>query len=146
MDITLNEPNGIYAAGTHHLNGEEALAFVRNRSGADDFRMANAQLMLMALERKMVSPRGWVHIPAVIKASSQFLDTNIPAWLLPWRAGNPAAGIGGIDNRTLPREMVTSHTTSGGAQVLLPIGTRFYRWWINYLVHDHSRQIPGRLA
>ncbi len=122
VDITLNEPNGIYAAGTHHLNGEEALAFVRNRSGADDFfRMANAQLMLMALERKMVSPRGWVHIPAVIKASSQFLDTNIPAWLLP-RLGLAIlrAGIGGIDNRTLPREMVTSHTTSGGAQVLLP--------------------------
>ncbi len=122
ITLALDASNGIYQPGTYHLTGEEALAFVRNRSGSDDFfRMANAQLLLKAVIRQMLSPKGWIHIPAVISASNRVIDTNIPFWLMP-RLGLALlrAGPDGIDNRTLPREMINPFTTSEGAQVLLP--------------------------
>ncbi len=122
--IKVNLPNDMagYSAGSHTLNGQEALAFARNRSGTDDFyRMAQGQLLLKSAMQQMLNPLSWPRIPAVMQAVMQSVDTNLPIWHWP-RIGFALlrAGPGGIDNRTLTREMVTPWTTDGGANVLLP--------------------------
>jgi LCP family protein required for cell wall assembly len=122
VEIDLAEPAGGLPAGQHTLNGEQALAFARSRTGADDFyRMANGQLLLKAAFRQMLKPRSWPKIPAMIAALMQSVDTNLPVFLWP-RLGLALvrAGPDGIDSRTLTRDHVTPWTTPGGANVLLP--------------------------
>lgn len=122
VTLELDQPTAGYPAGVHKLNGEQALAFARNRSGTDDFfRMAQGQQLIKAVIRQMINPAGWASLPAVARVVLDSVDTNLPFWLLP-RLGLAVlrAGVDGIDNRTLDREMVTPFTTSGGANVLLP--------------------------
>jgi len=122
ITLDLPEPMAGYDAGRHHLNGEQALAFVRNRTGSDDFfRMAHGQLLLKAAVRQMLSPASWPRLPAVLLAASRVVDTNVPSWLWPRLAlALVRAGPEGIETRVLDRTMVTPFTTSGGANVLLP--------------------------
>lgn len=122
VDVVLEKPAAGLPAGTHTLNGEQALAFARDRAGADDFyRMANGQLMIKSVLRQMFKPKSWIKLPAVSVALMQSLDTNIPVFLWP-RLGLALlrSGPDGIDNRTLTREQVTPWVTPEGAQVLLP--------------------------
>lgn len=111
-----------YPAGSHLLSGEEALAFVRDRQGSDDFfRMERGQLFLQAGLRNLISPRTWPHLPKFVRTLPALLDTDIPFWLWPrFGFGIIRAGMGGIDNRVIEREMVNPFTTSGGAAVLAP--------------------------
>ncbi|MDT8898870.1 MAG: LCP family protein [Thermanaerothrix sp.] len=122
ITLDLPEPMAGLDAGQHHLNGEQALAFVRNRTGSDDFfRMAHGQLLLKAAFRQMLKPSSWPRIPAVLLAATQVVDTNVPTWLWPRLAlALLRAGPDGIETHVLGREMVTPFTTSGGANVLLP--------------------------
>jgi len=122
IDLDLTETMAGYPAGEHHLNGEQALAFARDRAGTDDFfRMANGQYLLKAAARQLLRPKTWLHLPAAAAAFFRVMDTNLPVWQWP-RLGVAIlrAGPGGIDNRTLTREMVTPFTTNQGANVLLP--------------------------
>ena len=123
VELSLDKPTGGYPAGSHHLNGEQALAFVRDRSGTDDFfRMANGQLFLKQVLQQLLSPASWPRLPAVISALREAVDTNIPFWQLPRLAlAILRAGPDGIDSRVINREMVAPFTTSGGAQVLAPV-------------------------
>ena len=122
VTITLEQPTGLLEAGTHQLDGTQALAFVRDRSGADDFfRMAHAQILLKAAVQKWLNPLTWVRLPAVAAALSRSLDTNLPFWQWPRMAVALARSLlGGLDARTLPREAVTPFITNEGAAVLLP--------------------------
>jgi polyisoprenyl-teichoic acid--peptidoglycan teichoic acid transferase len=122
--VTVNLPGamGGYTAGDHHLNSEQALAFVRDRQGGDDFfRMAHGQILIRSVISQMLVPDGWSHLPAVMDVSRQSMDTNLPVWLWP-RLGLAflRAGSSGIESRTIGRDMVLPFTTSGGAQVLGP--------------------------
>jgi polyisoprenyl-teichoic acid--peptidoglycan teichoic acid transferase len=122
VDIDLEEPMSGYDAGKHRLNGEQALAFARDRAGTDDFfRMQRGQLMLKAMIRQMANPVSWPRLPLVAVAGMQAIDTNLPVWQWP-RIGLALlrAGSGGIDNRTITRDMVFPFQTDGGAQVLGP--------------------------
>lgn len=122
LDVELERPLAGLPAGNHHLTGDEALAFVRDRQGTDDFfRMNNAQLFIMELIEQIYLPKSWIHIPAVLAAINQTIDTNLPLWTWP-RLGFALMrlGPGDIDNRVIDREQVTPFTTSSGAQVLLP--------------------------
>jgi LCP family protein required for cell wall assembly len=122
VTITTTKPSTLFDAGTHHLNGEQALAFVRDRKGADDFsRMANAQLFIEAAVIQAVRPASWPRLPVVMVATLQVVDSNIPIWQFP-RLGFAflRALIFGIDARTFTREMATPFATSEGASVLLP--------------------------
>jgi len=122
--VTIDLPNamGGLSAGQHHLDGQQALAFVRDRQDGDDFfRMAQTQLMVRAIGRQMLSPASWSRLPDVISAGFSTIDTNLPVWMWP-RIGLALAraGISGFESRAIGRDMVTPHTTEGGASVLLP--------------------------
>jgi hypothetical protein len=122
IDVNLPEAMSGYEAGEHHLDGTQALALVRDRSGSDDFfRMGRGQIFLKSALQEMIKPAFWPHLPQVFQAISQSVDTNIPIWQWP-RLGLALvrAGSGGIDSRTISRDMVHPFTTSGGANVLGP--------------------------
>lgn len=122
VDIDLDAPAGEFSAGHHHLNGGEALAFVRERSSSDDFsRMVRTQILLSAVLRKALTPSHWLSLPGFIAALASGIDTNIPIWQWPrLLVSLLRAFLVGIDSRTITAEMVTPFQTSQGAQVLAP--------------------------
>jgi LCP family protein required for cell wall assembly len=120
--IDLPSPMSGYPAGSYLLSGEEALAFVRDRQGSDDFfRMERGQLFFQAGLRNLISPRIWPRLPRLVRTLPALVDTDIPFWLWPRLGfGMLRAGLGDIDNQVIEREMVNPFTTPGGAAVLAP--------------------------
>jgi LCP family protein required for cell wall assembly len=111
-----------YDAGPQRLDGTQALAFVRDRAGSDDFfRMGRGQLFLKAIFRQAANPLSWPRLPRAAAALLRGLDTNLPAWEWPRLIfALLRAGPTRIDARTISREMVQPFTTNQGAQVLGP--------------------------
>ncbi len=122
VDVNLESSIREYPAGNHHLNGSEALDFVRERSSSDDFsRMVRTQILLSAIARKVLYPSNWLSLPRFIVSLTQVVDTNIPFWQWPRLLfALLRAFLFGIDSQTITREMVTPFQTSQGAQVLAP--------------------------
>jgi polyisoprenyl-teichoic acid--peptidoglycan teichoic acid transferase len=122
VEINLNSPIGGFPAGTHHLNGEQALSFVRERSSSDDFsRMLRAQILLSAMFRKAILPSSWLALPQFMYSLTNVIETNIPFWQWPRLLfALLRAFLFGIDSQTITREMVIPFQTSQGAQVLAP--------------------------
>lgn len=122
VDVQLSSPMGSYASGTYHLNGQDALAFVRERSTSDDFsRMRRTQLLMLAISTKAVEPARWSQLPRFLQAALGAVDTNIPLWQVPrFFFALLRVPFFGVDARTISREMVVPFVTSGGAQVLAP--------------------------
>jgi len=122
VEISLPRPMSGYPEGTQYMDGDQALAFVRDRMGSDDFfRMERGQLFLKALWRKMLTPSTLLRLPEMIPTINATLDTDIPVWQWPPLIYSILrVGPEGIDARTITREMVQPFTTSGGAQVLSP--------------------------
>lgn len=122
VDINLESSTGGYSAGTHYLDGSDALAFVRERSSSDDFsRMVRTQILLSAIFIRAVQPAHWRSLPQFIYSLTQVVDTNIPIWQWPRLLFALSRTIVfGIDSQTITREMVQPFQTSEGAQVLAP--------------------------
>jgi LCP family protein required for cell wall assembly len=122
VDIYLTEPIAGYPVGYHHLTGNKALAFTRNRSGSDDFfRMGQGQILLKAVFTQMISPKKWIQLPSVLLEFTRVVDTDIPWWQWPRLIlALLRAGPEGLDARIISREMVIPYTTTQGAYVLLP--------------------------
>ncbi|MCJ7825259.1 MAG: LCP family protein, partial [Anaerolineales bacterium] len=126
IPVVLERPVEKLPAGPQVLDGEKALAFVRDRTGSDDFfRMAHGQIFLKALLQQFSRPVVWPRLPVALYQLTAAIDSNLPAWQWPrfvfaWLR----AGSAGIDARLISREMVQGFTTSGGAQVLAPDWTR----------------------
>lgn len=122
IDITLEQETAGYPAGAHHLDGTQALAFVRNRDGDDFYRMQHGHLFIVAMGKQLLNPLNWFRIPGALVALVQTVDTNIPFWSWPRLLFVLLRAIlfGGIDALTIPREAVTPWVTADGAQVLLP--------------------------
>ena len=122
LDVDLPSAMSGYPAGKVHLDPTQALAFARDRKGADDFfRMDHAQIIIKSIVAQVLKPTTWPRLPAAVVSGMAAVDTNLPAWEWPRLAlAFLRAGSGGIDNKTLPREMTTPYITSGGADVLLP--------------------------
>lgn len=121
--VELPEAMSGYEAGQHRLNGEQALAFARDRSGADDFfRMAHGQLLIRAVVRQLLSPASWLRLPQIGLAVASTVDTNVPFWHWPRLGLALARSViqGNIDTRTLDRSMAAPFVTNEGASVLLP--------------------------
>jgi len=122
VTVILTEATALYPVGTHHLNGTQALAFIRDRKNADDFfRMSHGEIFIKAAAKQMLNPLTWVRLPLILAALPGAIDTNIPNTMVPALALTLLrVGPANIDANTLPREDTTPFTTSGGAQVLLP--------------------------
>ena len=121
IDVDIPEAVAGFPPGTHHLNGEQALAFIRDRQGSDFSRMAQGQIFIRALIGYFTSPDNWPEMRGVLNAIGEVLETNIPAWQYPrLAAAFFFAGTENIQAYTLDQTMVTPYTTEGGAQVLLP--------------------------
>ena len=122
VDIELNEPMAGYPAGHHHLTGRKALAFVRDRSGTDDFfRMSQGQFMLKSLMKNLLNPVKILRLPAVAKSFFEAIDTNIPIWIFPRLVFSILrTGPDGINNVVLNRELANPMVTDQGAMVLMP--------------------------
>jgi len=122
LSLRLESPMGGLPAGEHRLSGTQALAFVRNRQGTDDFfRMAQAQVFIRALLDQLLEPRSWPVVPLALAASRGGADTNLPLWQWPRLAiALLRAGGSGIETFRIEREMVTGFVTQKGAQVLAP--------------------------
>jgi polyisoprenyl-teichoic acid--peptidoglycan teichoic acid transferase len=122
VDLNLDAPIGGLPAGSHHLDGAQALEFVRERSSSDDFnRMVRTQILLAALFQKVLHPSNWLTLPQSIGSLTQVVDTNIPLWQWPRLLfALLRSFLFGIDSQTITREMVTPFQTAQGAQVLAP--------------------------
>ncbi len=122
VEVHLQTPLGGFPAGAHFLNGDQALAFVRERQSGDDFsRMQRTQILITALFRKGLTPSAWSSLPRFIVFLSEVIETDIPIWDWPRLLfALLRSFVFGIDSRSITREMVVPFTTSGGAQVLAP--------------------------
>jgi len=122
VDIYLDESTGGLPAGTHHLNGLDALAFARERGSSDDFsRMRRSQILISAAFTKALRPSNWRTLPQFIFSLLQVIDTNIPLWQLPRLLfALLRAVLFGVNSQTITRDMVTPFQTAAGAQVLAP--------------------------
>ena len=123
LNLTLDEAMGGLPPGSHTLTGEEALAFVRDRTGggSDFFRMQQGQVFLTQFFKQVILPVNWPKLPALFIAISNTVDTNLPVWLWPRIVfALLRAGSDGIDNRIISSDMTSSFLTSEGAQVLIP--------------------------
>lgn len=120
--IEIDKAMAGYPPGSYHLTGRKALAFVRHRQNSDDFfRMENGQFMIKQLLKQMLNPLYWSRLPAAYHSFSKYVDTNIPIWVWPkMMLSLLRVGIGGIDSRSINRDMVTPFITNQGASVLLP--------------------------
>jgi LCP family protein required for cell wall assembly len=122
MEIELEEPLAGYPAGSHLLDGESALAFVRDREGTDDFfRMRQGQIFLKSLLGQITAPGTWVKLPQAFLALRGAIETDVPLWKFPiLGVALLRAGPSAIEFRAIDREMVQGFTTPQGAQVLAP--------------------------
>ena len=122
MTFVLEEPMGGLPAGTHDLTGDQALAFVRDRAGTDDFfRMAQAQFFIKSFVNQFKRPGTWLRLPKIASVAKSMVDTDIPFWQ--WgRYGITLlrAYPEKVNAQTLPRTMVNPYITDQGANVLLP--------------------------
>lgn len=122
VEVVLPEGMAGYPAGVVILDGNQALAFVRDRAGSDDFdRMARSQLFFNALLAQAARPQAWPRLPAAALELMRTLDSDLPLWEWPRLVLTLLrSGSEGIDARVLPREAVRPFITSSGASVLLP--------------------------
>jgi len=127
VEIELETAMAGYPAGTHLLNGEQALAFVRDRAGTDDFfRMAQGQIVLKSFMRTLLKPSSLPNLPNILAASLDTIDTDIPLWQIPRVAVTAIRAYltDKIEFVIIQREVVVPWLTPGGAQVLLPDWTQ----------------------
>ena len=122
VEIELAEPMSGYPAGKHLLDSEQALAFVRDRAGSDDFyRMQRGQIFLKGIMKRVLSPEVLPRLPKLIPLMWAMVDTDVPVIKWPQLLITLLRiGTDGLDTRTITREMTFPFTTSEGAQVLGP--------------------------
>jgi LCP family protein required for cell wall assembly len=125
ITLDLPEDMGGYPAGIHNLNGTQALAFVRDRQGTDDFfRMAQGQTFIKAAAQQMLKPLTWLRAPLILAAFQKTVDTNLSFWQLANTVMTIIRlGPGNIESHVLSREDTTAANING-AQVLLPLWER----------------------
>ena len=90
----------VFRAGTHHLDGRHALAFVRSRKADSDFaRAARQQILLIALRKELTRPSMLPKVPALLKAAAQTVRTDFPQA----RAADMVSLVRGINDAAIQR-------------------------------------------
>ena len=120
-------------AGPQHMDGETALRYARSRHGASDLdRAMRQQRVLTALARRLLEPKVWLRLPAVIQVVMENVETDMTTQdLLLLAPTLLRVGPDGIEQHAIGREMTEPWTTPTGGAVLLP------RWEaIHPLVQD----------
>jgi LCP family protein required for cell wall assembly len=109
-------------AGPQHMDGEQALQYVRSRHGSSDFeRAARQQQVMMAMARRLLAPATWPRLPAVYRAVVTNVDTNLgPLEMLRVLVTALRVGPDGVEHRVIDRNMTRPWTTPTGGAVLLP--------------------------
>ncbi|MBA4386032.1 MAG: hypothetical protein C0410_14940 [Anaerolinea sp.] len=122
VTVNLPEPMSGLEAGPNHLDGKQALAFVRDRKASDDFfRQERGQIFVASAIKEVLNPLKWPRIPAVLAVAAANIDTDLPIWLWPRTAyALIFSSLKGFDAHTLDRTMVIPWVTDEGAQVLAP--------------------------
>jgi anionic cell wall polymer biosynthesis LytR-Cps2A-Psr (LCP) family protein len=73
----------VLRAGTHHLNGEQALVLARTRENLCDpawtdlTREISQQQLLAGMEAQVVSPEGFIRLPWIAWDAPQTLETDM---------------------------------------------------------------------
>ncbi len=113
------------AAGTYHMNGHTALAFVRSRKGAgdNDFTRADRQQQLLtAIRDKMTAGNLLLALPGLLDAVKNTITTDVPSS----RLSELAAAVQGADMSQLqrivlqPPEFMTVNAHSAAGYILIP--------------------------
>lgn len=71
-----------FKKGMNHLNGEQALKFVRERyslEGGDVARGGHQQAVLKGILNKLMSPKSFLHFDKIVKALRGNVATNLPS-------------------------------------------------------------------
>jgi polyisoprenyl-teichoic acid--peptidoglycan teichoic acid transferase len=122
VDIILSQSIAGYPTGSTHLDGRTALAFVRDRTDADDFsRMFQAQILIKGLIEKILKVESWSKFLKVLSVFRQETKSNIPIW--EWlRFGYMIlrSYANGIENYAITRDMVNPRITVRGEQIIEP--------------------------
>ena len=134
------------SAGSHHLDGRTALAYVRSRLGAGDndfTRAGRQQELLVALRSKLTQPSVIPNLPALLKALSQTIQTDYPV-------GQLSAGLslakeidgGAIDHIVLgpPYARNPPPNQSGGVYMLVMDMKRMARLSLKLFGSDSAYQ------
>jgi LCP family protein required for cell wall assembly len=122
VDITLVQPMAKYPIGNVHLDGQAALAFVRDRDEIDDFaRMHQAHILIERIIIKAFKFQVWGKLPHALYTLKKSMESNIPLWIwLQLSLMVLYARLNGIESHTITRDMVTPKITPEGEQVLEP--------------------------
>jgi polyisoprenyl-teichoic acid--peptidoglycan teichoic acid transferase len=91
--------------GTHTLDGESALAYVRSRKGVgnNDFERARRQQqLLVALEKKLADPSMLPKLPQLLEDATQTITTSFP----PERLADMLALGRTIDDKTIVKKVL----------------------------------------
>jgi LCP family protein required for cell wall assembly len=116
-------PQGyVFRAGTRHLDGRHALAFVRSRKADSDFaRAARQQILLVALRKELTKPDMLPKIPALLKAAAKTVRTDFPQG----QAADMVALVRGVDDKSIRRYVLgppyathPPNSTTGGVYTL----------------------------
>jgi LCP family protein required for cell wall assembly len=109
--------------GTHHMNGREALWYVRSRVTTNDYdRNYRQQLVLEALLQRMLALKTLTRIPGLYRDYSRHVSTNLDLGtiltLIPTAAKLSDKSL--ITQYFINQDAVKSWITPTGAHVLLP--------------------------
>lgn len=140
IDYTINDaqyPNMNYGydpfylpAGTHHLNGYDALRFARTRHGSSDIQRAERQQQVIfairdrVLNRDMI-PQLLMQAPAIWNTLSNNVSTGLSLeQLIQLGLYAKDIDINNIKTGVIDFSYLQGHTTESGASVLIPNRTR----------------------
>ena len=83
-DGTHVKPDGYLPAGVHHLDGNQALWYVRSRRDSDDYsRMSRQRCLINTVLAQQTVPDLLTHFQAIAAATTDSVSTNIPQSFLP---------------------------------------------------------------
>lgn len=135
VERTINDPQyadtstgarGFYLeAGSRHLDGPTAMAFIRSRMGAGDndfTRAERQQQVLTAIATKLSAGNLLVTLPGLLDAVRDNVATDIPSGRIPNIAAEAqGADLGGLEQIVLtPPEYVTPEPNSAAGYILHP--------------------------
>ncbi len=118
--------SGYYlAAGPHHLNGSEALGYVRSRKGVgdNDFTRAERQQRLLAAVREKLTAGNLVlSLPGLLDAVKSTISTDIPEARFPALAmAIQEADVDRLERIVLqPPDYMTADTSATAGYILIP--------------------------